>query len=195
MPQGGPARILFLGRLGSRKGVPELIEALSSETLAARSWTATIAGDGDGTGFVARIAAAGLSARIAMPGWLDQAQASRALAEADMLVLPSRHEVMPIAILEAMARGLAIVATPVGAVPEILEDGENALLVPPGDAAALADAIATLIDDVPARLRLGARARCCFAERLDIAVPAAALQALYREAAAPAARTACAAPA
>ena len=180
----GPARILFLGRLGPRKGLPELITALSSPELASREWSATIAGDGDTAPFVARIEASGLAARIAMPGWLDQAETARALAGADLLVLPSHHEVMPIAILEAMARGLAIVATHVGAIPEFLEHGETALLVPPGDTAALADAIATLIDDAPMRRRLGAQARRCFAEHLDIAVPAAALQALYREAAA-----------
>ncbi len=178
VPPGGPVRILFLGRIGARKGVPELISALSSAPLASRAWTATIAGDGDGAPYADRIAAAGLGARIAMPGWLDGAQTSRALSDAGILVLPSHHEVMPVAILEAMARGLAIVATPVGAIPEFLEDGVNAVLVPPGDAAALAQAIAWLVDDEPTRQRLGAQARRCFAERLDIAIPAAALQAL-----------------
>ncbi len=181
----GRAQLLFLGRIGARKGVPELIEAMASVTLAGRAWQATIAGDGDGAALAALVAEAGLQGRVALPGWLDPAQAALALSRADILVLPSRHEVMPVAILEAMAHGLAIVATPVGAIPEILQDGVNARLVPAGDAAALASALAALIDDPAARLRLGDQARQDFAARLDIGIPAAALQAIYREVAAP----------
>ena len=180
--QRGPVRILFLGRLGARKGVNELIQALATETLAARGWTATIAGDGDPAPYVSQLAHAALQQHVAMPGWLDAAQAADALAHADILVLPSHHEVMPMAILEAMARGLAIVATPVGAIPEILQDGVNARLVAPGDAAALAEALATLIDDPGLRARLGGQALQDFRNRLDIAHPAAALQAIYRQA-------------
>ena len=179
---GGPVRILFLGRLGARKGVNELIQALASASLSGRPWTAAIAGDGDAAPYAAQIADAGLQERVAVPGWLDAAQAAGALANAHILVLPSHHEVMPIAILEAMARGLAIVATPVGAIPEILRDGENALLVQPGDPAGLAHALATLIDDPGLRTRLGSRALQDFDRRLDIAHPAAALQAIYRQA-------------
>ncbi len=179
----GPVRILFLGRLGARKGLPELVAALASPRLAERPWTATIAGDGDAGLVAGLLDRAGLAHRVALPGWLDPAHAARALDQAQILVLPSHHEVMPMAVLEAMARGLAIVATPVGAVPEILRDDVNARLVPPGDTRALAAALAGLVDDPAARRRLGERARRDFAERLDVAIPAAALQAIYRQAA------------
>ncbi len=133
-----PVRLLFLGRIGARKGVPELVRALSAPLMAARTWRAKIAGDGDGTPLATSLARAGLAGRVDTPGWLDATRTARALAGADILVLPSHHEVMPMAILEAMAHGLAIVATPVGSIPEILRDGENARLVPPGDHLALA---------------------------------------------------------
>ena len=84
-----------------------------------------------------------------------------------------------------MARGLAIVATPVGAIPEILTDGVNCRLVPPGEPARLAAALAALIDDPGERRRLGLAAHGTFTTRLDIAIPAAELQAIYRQVAAP----------
>jgi glycosyltransferase involved in cell wall biosynthesis len=178
---GNPARILFLGRLGDRKGVPELVQALASPQLAARDWRAMIAGDGDLAALETRLTATGLRARVDAPGWLDSAEAARALDQTDILVLPSHHEVMPIAILEAMARGLAIVATPVGVIPEILTDNINGRLVPPGDASSLVEALSALLDEPALRHRLGERARETFAARLDIAIPAATLQAIYRQ--------------
>ena len=181
----GPARILFLGRIGARKGVPELVAALGAPAMRSRAWSANIAGDGDTAPCAAQIAHAGLQARIALPGWLDEAAAASALCDADILVLPSHHEVMPIAILEAMARGLAIVTTPVGAIPEILTDGVNCRLVPPGEPARLAAALAALIDDPGERRRLGLAAHGTFTTRLDIAIPAAELQAIYRQVPAP----------
>lgn len=177
----GPARILFLGRLGSRKGVPELVRALSGPRMTGRAWTAMIAGDGEAESLMTAVAAADLQARIDMPGWLGPEQAAEALAQADILVLPSHHEVMPIAILEAMARGLAIVATPVGVIPEILEHCVNAWLVPPGDADALARALAALIDEPALRQRLGNQARLDFGSRLDVRIPACELQAIFRD--------------
>lgn len=177
-----PARLLFLGRLGDRKGVPELIEALGSPALRGREWLATVAGDGEVDRFREIVARSGLGERIALPGWVDRATASRLLADADILVLPSHHEAMPIAVLEAMAAGVAVVATPVGSVPEVLQDGVSALLVPPGAPAALAQALARLLDDPAERRRLAAAGQRVFEERLDIGVAADRILDLYRAA-------------
>jgi glycosyltransferase involved in cell wall biosynthesis len=176
-----PAHILFLGRIGERKGVGDLITALASPLLAPRSWTATIAGDGDGAAYAERIAALGLDYRISMPGWQSAGQVASLLGSASILVLPSYHEVMPMAVLEAMARGIAIVTTPVGAVPEILRHGESALLIPPGAPDRLAEALARLIDNPADRIRLGEAARAVWAARLDATITASALQSIYRQ--------------
>lgn len=77
------------------------------------------------------------------------------LADADIKVLSSRSEGLPAAIMEAMAAGLPVVATAVGGVPELVQDGQTGLLVPPSDPAALADALAALLDDAGRRHRLG----------------------------------------
>jgi glycosyltransferase involved in cell wall biosynthesis len=88
-------------------------------------------------------------------GWLDGERKARALASAEVFVLPSLSEGMPVALLEAMACGLAIVATRVGGVPELLGEGRDASLVGPGDPAALATALAALAAEPERRRRLG----------------------------------------
>ena len=176
----GPCRILFLGRLGARKGVPELIDALASPALTGREWTATLAGDGDLDGTRAHIARAGLKDRVALPGWLDAPASAALLAQADLLVLPSHAENFPIAIIEALAAEVAVIATPVGATPELLRDGHAALFVTVGDAPALAAAIACLIDDPARRRAIAAAGHAVFAEHLDIDALAVRLAALHR---------------
>ena len=119
----GPPRLLFLGRIGDRKGVPELLAALATPALAARAWHATIGGDGE----VDRMARLrhwlGLADRVDLPGWASRAQAASLLGQADMLVLPSHHEALPVSVLEALSWQVPVVTTPVGAVPEFLTDG------------------------------------------------------------------------
>ena len=185
VPDKAVPHVLFLGRIGARKGVGELIEALAAPEMRARSWTATIAGDGPASAYHARLAELGLAGRVAMPGWQDAARTQALLASAAVLVLPSHHEVMPVAVLEAAARGIAIVTTPVGSVPEILQDGVSARLVPPGNVEALAEALGELLDCPQTRARLGEAALAVFHDRLDVAAAAARIQTLYRDAAAP----------
>jgi glycosyltransferase involved in cell wall biosynthesis len=176
---GTDVRIVFLGQIGERKGVPELLAAFRTPRLLGKPWTATVAGDGEVDELRAAVAKAGLQDRVAVPGWVDRETASDLLRAADIFVLPSFFEAMPIAILEAMAHGVAVIATPVGAIPEFLTDGQTALLVPPGASDKLADAIARLIDDVSERQRLGAAGHQVFRDRFDISVSAGRILALY----------------
>ena len=178
----GPARILFLGRIGDRKGVPELLRAMATPALLGRAWEAVLAGDGEVARLAAMRDALGLSARVEMPGWAGQEQTAALLAQADMLVLPSHHEAFPIAVIEALAHGTAVITTPVGAVPEVLCHEVDALLVPPGDVAALADAMARLLDDQALRGRLSEAGQRLFTRQLDASVTAERVLAIYRDA-------------
>ncbi len=181
-PADAPCRILFLGRLGARKGVPELIAALA-ELQAGRPgahWHAVLAGDGDAAGYRRDAAAAGLAGRIDFPGWQDGPAAAALLAAADIFVLPSHAENLPVSVLEAASYGLPIVTTPVGAVPDHFSDGANALIVPPGEVAALAAALTRLVDDPALRRRLGDAARQTFLERFSIAAYRDRLVSIYR---------------
>jgi glycosyltransferase involved in cell wall biosynthesis len=180
----GPVHVLFLGRLGARKGVPELLASLGSQAMEPLSWRATLAGDGEVAQFAGQAARAGLGGRIDFPGWLDSAQAARLMASADMLVLPSYHEALPMAVAEALAAGVPVLTTPVGVISEILRHGENALLVPPGDVPALTEALVRLVSDPALRTRIGEAGHAVFRAELDVAVTARQMFALYADAAA-----------
>jgi glycosyltransferase involved in cell wall biosynthesis len=174
-------RLLMLGELGPRKGTPELIAALATPELRARKWTATLAGNGPVDEFRSKVAALGLSERIVLPGWQSSDQVKALLAEADIFVLPSRQEGLPVAILEAMAGNVAVIATPVGAIGDAIVDGETGLLVPPGDVPALTTALIRLVDNLALRQALAQRARMRFEERFTIDRTADKTAALYRE--------------
>jgi glycosyltransferase involved in cell wall biosynthesis len=90
------------------------------------------------------------------------------LASADVFVLSSLSEGMPISILEAMAAGLPVVATAVGGVPELVVDGETGLLVPPGNAEALEAAVRKVVEDGALRRRMGVAGRRRALDRFDL---------------------------
>src|SRR4051794_3729352 len=116
-------------------------------------------------------------------GWLDPDDKLDAMRRADFFVLPSLSEGMPNAMLEAMAQGCAVIASSVGAVPDVVTNGVDGLVVPPGDSEALARAIAELVGDPTRRDELG-RAGQQRVERLSRDEVYAQLESIYRELAA-----------
>jgi glycosyltransferase involved in cell wall biosynthesis len=166
-PESIPPEILFLGRVGARKGVPVLIAALARLAAHEFDWHAVIAGDGDAAPYRAEAERLGLGARVSFPGWLDEKAAHERLSRAALLVLPSEAEGLPMAVVEAFAWGVPVISTPVGSTPDILHEGVEGLMVPVGDADALAGALQRLIADQALRQRLGANARAFFARQLD----------------------------
>jgi glycosyltransferase involved in cell wall biosynthesis len=166
----GPVlKLLFVGNLSDRKGVPELLQAMAMPEVAALPLSLKLAGGGDVAGYQAQARALGLAAdRVCFAGWSDQAAVAACMAEADMLVLPSYDEGLPLVILEALANGVAVVCTPVGEIPSVLHDGETALLVPPGDVAALGDALRKLALDAELRERLEQSGRALYAQHFSL---------------------------
>lgn len=159
--------ITFLGRLGPRKGTPQLVAALAA--LAGQGWRAVLAGDGEVTQTRALVRGLGLETRVAVPGWVGPAEVEEILRATGIFVLPSVAENLPMSIIEAFAHGIPVIATPVGAVPEMVVDGQNGLLVPVGDSPALAAALQRLIADPALRQTLAHNARATHAAhyRLD----------------------------
>ena len=110
----------------------------------------------------------GLSDRLTVRGWASPEMVVGLLASSHILALPSFEENLPMAVIEAFAAGLAVVTTPVGSIPDIVIPEETGLLVPPGDALALAGALGRLIDDAPLRERLSRNAQALHARHLSL---------------------------
>lgn len=152
----GRLRLLFIGRFDQQKGVDVLCDAL--RRLGPEAAALLAGGDVLGDG-----GARELPANARALGWVDAAQLQDALAGADALIVCSRWEGFGLVAAEAMRAGVAVVASRVGGLPELVDDGVSGLLVPPGDAAALAEALRGL---QPEQLRrMGAAGRQRF-ERL-----------------------------
>jgi glycosyltransferase involved in cell wall biosynthesis len=126
---------------------------------------------------VARAEAHGVSHAFTFAGSCDDVPAH--LAETDIFVLPSRSESFPNAILEAMAAGLPVIASGVGGILELIDDGRTGLLVPPGEADALAARIMHLMDDAAEGARLGAAARADATARFSFDRMVAGFQDVY----------------
>lgn len=154
-PARAPVEVLFVGWRIAAKGVRELLEA-ARELPGARF---TLIGPEE-PAFSASIQPLvnALGARVRLLPAQPRAEIERAMREADVFVLPTWREGFPNVVLEAMAAGLPVVATPVGAIPELLEAEQDGLLVAVRDARALREALARLIADPELRQRLGAHA-------------------------------------
>ncbi|MEI6736944.1 MAG: glycosyltransferase family 4 protein [Pseudomonadota bacterium] len=174
-------RILFLGRVGKGKGVFELLAAASILKKSHPQIQIVFGGDGDIAAL--RSAAHDLQVEecVEILGWIGPAQKAQELARASVFALPSYGEGLPMAMLEAMSASKAVVVTPVGGIPEAIKDGENGLLIPPGDASALAFALKRVLDDPLLRRSLAANARKTIEQRFSTEVVTAKLSALYEE--------------
>lgn len=143
----GALRVLFLGALTPRKGVLSLVRAFAS--IAPRA-TLTLIGPTDRDPLHAAAVRAELARaprNIRLAGCLDDEALRAELDRHDLLVLPSLYEGFGIVLAEAVSHGLAVIATRVGAIPEVVRDGEEALLVPPDDTRALAAALRRIEGD------------------------------------------------
>ena len=180
-PRPPPARpaLLFLAVLEQRKGLSDLLAALAE--LRGGNWTLDIAGAGDPASYERLAVQLGLSGQVRFHGHQDDAGVRALLGRCDALVLPSYAEGLPMAILEAMAHGLAVVATPVGDIADAVTDGVSGLLVPPGNPPALAAALRRLIDDPVALRRMGANGRRRFEQDFEIGQVNARLAAIFAE--------------
>ena len=156
--QNGTFRVACVGRLILNKGPQYLVEA-APQVLRARPETEFVfVGDGPlRSGLEERARQLGISRRLVFLG--TRPDVAAILQTCDVLARPSLLEGMPLTVLEAMACGLPVVATPVSGTAELVRDGENGLLVQPGDPACLARAILRLMEDEPLRTAQGKRGR------------------------------------
>jgi len=172
--------VLSVGRLVVAKDYPTLVETVSLLRERFPDARCLIVGDGDRRGEIAgAIERYGAGGRVMLAG--ARRDIADLLAAADVFVLSSIREGLPVSLLEAMAAGTAIVATAVGGIPDAITDGESGLLVPPGDANVLADALARCLEDPGLRKRLGAAASLEVERRFSVNSAVERIGTLYRE--------------
>jgi glycosyltransferase involved in cell wall biosynthesis len=177
------AKALFLGSVGPRKGAFDLLEAvgrLKSTGCPLQVWVAGFEErKGDFTRASGRSDELQLGDAFQLLGNVRGREKVDLLKNASFFVLPSYNEGLPMAILEAMAAGLAVVATPVGGIPEVVRDGDNGFLVRPGDVETLAEKLALLANDRTLREFMGQRSREIAEQELDVKPYAERLIGLY----------------
>jgi len=175
-----PCTVLLgvVGRLHPQKGHLVLIEALAALKMRTDRFVCVIAGSGElHEEIAASIRQQGLVDTVSMLG--QRNDIPDVLAALDVFVMPSLWEGLPMALLEAMALAKPAVASAVGAIPDAIETGVNGVLVPAGDANALAQALREIVNDDAKRRMLGANARNTVVKKFNAADTASAYEALY----------------
>jgi glycosyltransferase involved in cell wall biosynthesis len=171
-------KVVMVANLRPEKGHDVLLDAAAILRQRFPKVRFDIVGDGpERDRLIGRSAELGLSGIVSFLGHRDDVPAL--LAGAGIFVLPSRSEAFPNALLEAMAAGLAIVATRVGGIPELIDDEQTGLLVPPDRPGALADRIGRLLAQPTVGMRLGEAARLAVATRYSFERMVGAFEALY----------------
>lgn len=179
---GSCCNILFLGRLEEEKGVGTLIEAAGALVRDGAAVELVLAGSGSdeetqGYELLARREGVNCS----FEGWVDSEKKRELLAEADVFALPSKREVLPMSLLEAMGAGVASVASDCGSVSEVIRHGRNGMLCEPGDPESLRTCLASLVQDAALRKELAMRGFETVKEGYSIGSSVDALLDLYSE--------------
>lgn len=170
---------LFMGRLGKRKGVYDIIE--SARRLKTDNVRISLYGDGEIDDVRSSVAAAGVEDRVQVCGWIDGSRKDEIFRQSNVLILPSYNEGLPISVLEAMAYGMPVVASDVGGIPEAVEDGVNGYLIRPGDCDRLAESIERLAESPELRDRMGHSGHAMAAQKFALSVIIEQLESLYDE--------------
>ena len=139
--------LLFLGYIGQRKGIYDLVDAVALlKDRGVKGFRITVGGNGEVDNLRTLIANKNLDEYFKVIGWVSGEQKYELLKKSDLLLLPSHNEGLPIAILEALSSGLAVLSTRVGGIPDAIRDERYGLLVEPGQPVALANAISRYLN-------------------------------------------------
>jgi glycosyltransferase involved in cell wall biosynthesis len=180
MGDGRAPLVVSAGRLVGLKGHATLLRAVAALRRRRVNVRAAIVGDGEERAGLERLAGdLGLRGRVRFVGW--KPQVAPYLAAADLYVQPSLSEVLPNAVLEAMALGGCVVASDIGGMRDAITPGANGELIAPGDAEALAAALGALLANPERRGRLGAAARATIARDFTVAEMVRRTEAVYEE--------------
>ncbi len=158
-------RLLYVGSLEKRKGLDILLEALKLVLGTRPKTMLTVVGGGDQTGYKELCERLQIASHVEFLGFQSKDQIARHHLDCQVFVLPSGNENSPNTLAEAMVSGMPVIATAVGGIPSMVEDGQTGLLVPPRDPARLAEVILQLFEHPEERARLGRNAQPVARER------------------------------
>jgi glycosyltransferase involved in cell wall biosynthesis len=176
-PRSARPRLVMVGRLQAPKDPITLVRALA--LVRAVDFEAVLVGEGPERAAVEdEIGRLGVGSSVRLLG--ERTDVAELLATADVFVLSTRSEGLPLSVLEAMAAGLPVIASNVGGIPELVVDGVSGVLVPPGDPNALAEAIEGLVQNPSLAHELGDAGRRRVVENFDLETVREAHLALYR---------------
>ena len=172
--------IVSVGRFSQEKGHRYLIEALNLLKRQDITWRCTFLGEGElETELRTLVTAYELSAQIEFPGFYEDVFS--VLLTADVFVLPSLHESSPNALIEAMGIGMPCIASDVGGIVDLIENGKDGLRVPPKDSEALASALDRVLTNPDFATALGRNARTTIQQKFDSTESIRKLEAIYRK--------------
>jgi glycosyltransferase involved in cell wall biosynthesis len=174
-----PVQFLFMGRIGKRKGVYDIVESMRKVHSA--NVQVRLYGDGDMDQLQKFVQEQGLDRCVKVCGWIDGSTKDATFRSADVLLLPSYNEGLPISVLEAMAYGLPVLATDVGGIPEAVIEGQNGFLISPGQCDVLAERIERLAGSLELRQKMGRNGYEIAATRFALPVIIQQLESLYDE--------------
>lgn len=163
-----PKQVLFVGNLSERKGVSDFLNALALPGFESLSMQVTLAGGGDVLFYQIAARQLGISDFVHFRGWTDQQQVAEMMAQADVLVLPSYDEGLPLVILEALSNGVAVICTPVGEIPSLLTDGVTVCIVQAGNVSAIANSLQKVLMNSAYRDSLERNGRALYERRFSL---------------------------
>ncbi|MEW5985386.1 MAG: glycosyltransferase family 4 protein [Chloroflexota bacterium] len=167
-PADGRTVVLSLGRLSQLKGTYNLLRIAPLVLQSCPTAEFWLAGAGEVAEVQALLAAQPWGRQVKILGWLAGEGKAQALSQATLFLLPTYHEGLPLALLEAMAYGLPVVTTRVGGIPDVVSEGESGYLLRPGDVDGLARRVSQLVGDAELRQRLGSQARQVVLARFQV---------------------------
>lgn len=174
--------ILFLGRLGQRKGVFDLLDVIKDmDDKISSEIKFYFCGDMGENVVKEYVAKLGIEHRIAHVGWIDATQKRDFFSNTMINCLPSYNEGLPMSILETMAAGIPNISTNIASIPEVLKDGENGFLISPGDKTALYDKLLELIKSEGLREIFSEKSYDLVCEKFSIHRHVAILETIYRD--------------
>ncbi len=152
----GRARVLFMGRIGKRKGIYDLLKVIPRVVSGFKDVKFILAGDGDLEQVREIVRDSEMENHVEIPGWVKGKDKIAVFQEAEMFILPSYNEGIPVSVLEAMAAALPVISTTIGGIPDAVDDGVTGFLIEPGDLTAMEEKILKLLGNPALRREMGA---------------------------------------